>query len=142
MCGGEMVNAYGQAVRRIRAKTQLDPISGLVRVDAADFDAPGAARGFELGAVEVDKKLVRIGYGRRDGPNEADFSSHVGRFCKFSTSMRHCVDAEFLAVELFGFARNYGRAEKNATWCGLKNLDRVADTEGLAMPARQLAALL
>jgi hypothetical protein len=88
-----MVNADSEAVGRFGAQTQLDPVSGVVRVDAADFDAPFASRRFEFGTVEVDKKLVRVGNSRRDGPNEADFSSHADELCKFSASMRHAFRA-------------------------------------------------
>lgn len=107
-----MVNAYGQAEGRIGAKEQLDPIPVVVRVDAANFESPRTARRFEFGSVEVDKKLVRVGHSRRDGSNQADFSSHDGRLCKFSASMRHAIDAEFTTVEFRTGVRSYRRAGK------------------------------
>ena len=83
-----MVNVDGQPVARIGMQTQLNPIVSVVRVNAADFDAPGSAGRFELGTVEVDKKLVRVGYSRRDGARETNFSDHAQRSCKFSTSVK------------------------------------------------------
>ena len=91
MCGGEMVNVDGQPVARIGMQTQLNPIVCVVGVDAADFDPPGSTGRFELGAVEVDKKLIRVGYRRRDGTGEADFSDHAQQRCKFSTSVKHTI---------------------------------------------------
>ena len=86
-----MVNVDGQPVARIGMQTQLNPIVRIVGVDAADFDAPGSTRRLELGTVEVDKKLVRVGYGRRNGAGEASFSDHAQRSCKFSTSVKHTI---------------------------------------------------
>ena len=88
MCGGEMVDVDGQPEGRIGMQGQLDPVVGVLRMDAADFDAPGSTGGFELRAVEVDKKLVRVGYSRRDGARETNFSDHAQRSCKFSTSVK------------------------------------------------------
>ena len=67
-------------------QAQLDPIVRVVRVNAADLDAPRATGGIELGAVQVDKKLIRVGNGSRDAASQADFSNHAQYLCKFSTS--------------------------------------------------------
>lgn len=137
-----MVNADGQAVRRFRAKTQLDPVPGVVGVDAADFDAPCPPRRVELGSVEVDKKLVRIGNSGRYGANEADFSGHGNQLCKFSASMKQAFNAAFRTVELGRCVRRYGRAGKDVALDGLKSLDRAADIQGLATVNGLLAVVL
>ena len=86
-----MVNVDGQPVARIGMQTQLNPIVVVVGVNAANFDAPGSAGCLELGTVEVDKKLVRVGYRRCDGAGEASFSDHARQSCKFSTSVKRAV---------------------------------------------------
>ena len=73
-----MIDVDGQPVGRIGMQRQLDPVVGILRMDAADFDAPGSTGCFDLGAVEVDKKLVGVGYSRRDGASKAGFSNHAG----------------------------------------------------------------
>jgi len=67
-------------------QAQLDPVARVVRVNAADLDAPHAAGAVELGTVQVDKKLVRVGNSGRYTRGQADFSDHVRNLCKFSTS--------------------------------------------------------
>jgi len=86
-----MIDVDGQPVGRVGMQRQLDPVVGVLRMDAADFDAPGSTGCFEVGAVEVDKKLVGVGYGRRDGATEASFSNHANNSCKSSTSVM-CVN--------------------------------------------------
>jgi hypothetical protein len=137
-----MVNADGQAVGRFRAKTQLDPVPGVVGVNAADFNAPCPPRRFEFGSVEVDKKLVRVGNGGRYGANEADFSSHGKELCKFSASMKQAFNVASRTVELGRYVRRYGRVGKDVTLVGLKSLDRAADIQGLATVNGLLAVVL
>jgi len=86
-----MVNADSQPVARIGMQTQLNPIVVVIGVDAAHFDAPGSTGCLEFGAVEVDKKLVRVGYRRRDGAGEASFSNHARQSCKFGTSVKRAI---------------------------------------------------
>jgi len=86
-----MVNVDGQSVARIGMQTQLNPVVRAVGVDAADFDAPGSTGHVEFGTVEVDKKLVRVGYRRRDGAGEASFSNHARQSCKFGTSVKPAI---------------------------------------------------
>ena len=86
MCGGEMVDTDGKAKRRLGMQAQLDPVASVVRVNAANFKAPAAAPRLQVGAVEVDKKLVRVGYSGRNATSEADFANHVLGLCKFGAS--------------------------------------------------------
>ena len=81
-----MVDSDGKAIGRIGMEAQLDPVARVVRVNAADLDAPRAAGRFQLGAVQVDKKLVSVGNAGRDASGQADFSNHAPRLCKSGAS--------------------------------------------------------
>jgi len=84
--GRKMVDSHREAVRRIGAEAQLDPVRAIVRVDAADFQTPFATGRLECAAVEVDKKLVCVGNKRRNGASKAYFSNHARDQCKCGTS--------------------------------------------------------
>ena len=81
-----MVDTDGKPKRRLGVKAQLNPVGSGVRVNTADFNAPATAACLELSAVEVDKKLVRIGYGSRDAAGNPDLSYHARDLCNFSAS--------------------------------------------------------
>jgi hypothetical protein len=83
-----MIDSHCEAVCRIGAEAQLDPVRTIVRVDAADFHAPFAARGLERAAVEVDKKLVCVGNNRRDGASKPYLYNHGRILCIFVASAR------------------------------------------------------
>ena len=120
MYGSELIDADGETVRRVGTKAQLNPVPIVVGVDAAHFDRPSALRGFEHGAVEVDKKLVGVGNRCRGSSCEADFSNHVGERVQI-----WCLEAR--RDRRNGFT---GAAHERASG-RVKILDRHADTEGL-----------
>ncbi len=127
-----MVNSDSQPVRRISMEAQLYPVAPLVGVHAANFEAPSARWGFEIGSVEVDKKLVSVGYGASNGACEADFSDHAGSLCKFSASMKRRISLTLTAASAVRTPR-YGTPRlRHGYRLRVKSLNGLTDTEGLA----------
>ncbi len=124
-----MVNSDGQSVRRIGAEAKLYPAARVLRVDAADFDAPRASSHVDFSPIQVDKKLVSVSNGGRDGACESDFSGHGQQLCKFSTSRKHGIS---LKPNARAHLRTPASLPADIDALPVKCLDQLADTEGLA----------